>query len=60
MAEDINDQEIPVLSVAVVQSTGNGQGFIKFMCETKCQNIKRLCLKQVRKCNSKCQAYQVG
>ena len=52
--EDVPDHEIPLRSAATAQSTGTGQGFLRCMCKTKCQNYKCLCLKKKIKCNSKC------
>lgn len=36
------------------QSTGTGQGFLKCICKTKCQNKKCICLKNNVLCTSKC------
>ena len=52
--EDVPGHEIPLRSAATAQSTGTGQGFLRCMCKTKCQNNKCLCLKKKIKCNSKC------
>ncbi|GBL80573.1 hypothetical protein AVEN_225263-1 [Araneus ventricosus] len=51
--EDIPDHEISLRSVAISQSNGSGQGFVKCMCRAKCQDMKWLCLKKVMRCNSK-------
>lgn len=52
--EDIPDHVNPLRLVAFAQSSGNSQRFVKCMWKTKCQNMKRICMKNVMKCYSKC------
>ena len=43
--EDILGHEITLWSVSIAQSSGSGQGFVKYMCKTKWQNMICLCVK---------------
>ncbi|XP_046683489.1 uncharacterized protein LOC124369516 [Homalodisca vitripennis] len=52
--EDVPDQETGLRTVATAQSTGSGQGFVRCTCKTKCQTKQCACVKNNRKCNSKC------
>ncbi|KFD62379.1 LOW QUALITY PROTEIN: hypothetical protein M514_25502 [Trichuris suis] len=52
--EDVPNQEIPVRSTAIAQSTGSGQGFVRCTCKNKCQTMRCSCVKKKIKCNSKC------
>lgn len=52
--EDIPDRVNHLRSVAFAQSSGKSQRFVKCMCKTKRQNMKRICMRKVMKCNSKC------
>ncbi|KAI4473560.1 hypothetical protein M0804_015289 [Polistes exclamans] len=45
--ENIPDHEISLQSVAIAQSNGSGQGFIKCTCKRKCQTLKCLSVKNV-------------
>ncbi|KFD45721.1 hypothetical protein M513_13399 [Trichuris suis] len=52
--EDVPNQEIPLRSAAIAQSTGSGQGFVRCTCKNKCQTMRCSCVKEKIKCNSKC------
>ncbi|KFD49282.1 hypothetical protein M513_09834 [Trichuris suis] len=52
--EDVPNQEIPLRSAAIAQSTGSGHGFVRCTCKNKCQTMRCSCVKKKIKCNSKC------
>lgn len=52
--EDVPNLETTLRTVATLQSTGTGQGFVKCSCKKYCDTNKCSCLKSKSLCTSKC------
>ena len=52
------EKQISLRSAATEQSIGNGQGFFKCTCITKCSTNRCVCRKNGVLCNSKCHQNQ--